>query len=83
MLCSYIFRVISTDSEPPSFLKPISDVEAIKHTCVKFTACITGIPMPSVEWFKNGQKMYNSDRVQQLNEAFGMCYINKFLFRMI
>lgn len=31
----------------------------------------TGIPHPTVEWFKNGQKLYNADRVQQINDAHG------------
>uniref|UniRef100_A0A336KYA7 CSON000839 protein n=1 Tax=Culicoides sonorensis TaxID=179676 RepID=A0A336KYA7_CULSO len=58
--------------EAPSFLKTINDVEAIKHTCAKFTACVTGTPMPSVEWLKNGQKLYSADRIQHINEPNGV-----------
>lgn len=75
----FLLRKKASEFEPPSFLKPISDVEAVKHTCIKFIACITGNPLPSVEWFKNGQKLYNADRVQQINEAHGI--VNSFFIR--
>jgi len=43
----------------------------IKHMRVKFTACIDGYPFPSIEWFKNGNKIYNTDRVQMLADETG------------
>lgn len=58
--------------EPPSFLKRIGDCEVYPGMSAKFTACITGYPVPSVEWTKNGVVLEPSDRVQIDNESSGM-----------
>jgi hypothetical protein len=49
--------------EPPTFLKKISDSEVYEGMKAKFTACATGTPVPTVEWFKNGSKLVPSDRI--------------------
>lgn len=38
----------------------------------KFTACATGYPEPEVEWFKNGEKIYASDRIIIETENHGL-----------
>ncbi|XP_033152751.1 obscurin isoform X8 [Drosophila mauritiana] len=49
-------------SEPPVFLKKIGDCDIYEGMVAKFTACATGYPEPEVEWFKNDQKLFPSDR---------------------
>ncbi|XP_016928763.3 obscurin isoform X6 [Drosophila suzukii] len=49
-------------SEPPVFLKKIGDCDIYEGMIAKFTACATGYPEPEVEWFKNDQKLFPSDR---------------------
>ncbi|XP_043948228.1 obscurin isoform X2 [Drosophila biarmipes] len=51
-----------TRSEPPVFLKKIGDCDIYEGMIAKFTACATGYPEPEVEWFKNDQKLFPSDR---------------------
>ncbi|XP_046823070.1 obscurin isoform X4 [Vespa crabro] len=50
--------------EPPAFLKRIGDCEVYKGMQAKFTACITGIPEPEFEWFRNGDKLWQTDRIR-------------------
>lgn len=38
----------------------------------KFTACATGYPDPEVEWFKNGQKLFPSERITMDKESNGL-----------
>lgn len=38
----------------------------------KFTACATGYPEPEVEWFRNGDRVYLSDRSQIDTEPNGL-----------
>ncbi|XP_043515961.1 obscurin isoform X6 [Frieseomelitta varia] len=56
-------------AEPPSFLKRIGDCEIYKGMPAKFTACITGIPEPDFEWFQNGQKLWQTDRIRTEQEG--------------
>ncbi|KAG4067668.1 hypothetical protein HA402_005440 [Bradysia odoriphaga] len=51
-------------AEAPSFLKKIGDTEVYEGMKAKFTACATGFPEPEVEWFKDGNRLYASDRVR-------------------
>ncbi|XP_031365474.1 obscurin isoform X3 [Apis dorsata] len=55
--------------EPPSFLKRIGDCEMYKGMPAKFTACVTGIPEPHFEWFHNGDKMWQTDRIRMDKEG--------------
>lgn len=55
--------------EPPAFLKRIGDCEVYKGMQAKFTACITGIPEPEFEWFRNGDKLWQSDRIRMDQEG--------------
>lgn len=55
--------------EPPSFLKRIGDCEMYKGMPAKFTACVTGIPEPDFEWFHNGDKMWQTDRIRMDQEG--------------
>ncbi|KAK9307269.1 hypothetical protein QLX08_002302 [Tetragonisca angustula] len=56
-------------AEPPSFLKRIGDCEIYKGMPAKFTACITGIPEPDFEWFQNGVKLWQTDRIRTEQEG--------------
>lgn len=38
----------------------------------KFTACATGYPEPEVEWFRNGDRIYTSDRTLIETEPNGL-----------
>lgn len=35
----------------------------------KFTACVTGVPEPDFEWFHNGDKMWQTDRIRMDQEG--------------
>ncbi|XP_017890129.1 obscurin isoform X5 [Ceratina calcarata] len=55
--------------EPPSFMKRIGDCECYRGMPAKFTACITGIPEPEFEWFRNGEKIWQTDRIRMEQEG--------------
>ncbi|CAK9822500.1 Unc-89 [Anthophora retusa] len=55
--------------EPPSFLKRIGDCEVYRGMPAKFTACITGNPEPDFEWFCNGEKLWQTDRIRTEQEG--------------
>ncbi|XP_015180266.1 PREDICTED: muscle M-line assembly protein unc-89 isoform X4 [Polistes dominula] len=55
--------------EPPAFLKRIGDCEVYRGMQAKFTACITGIPEPEFEWFRNGDKLWQTDRIRMDQEG--------------
>ncbi|KAI4489747.1 hypothetical protein M0804_003929 [Polistes exclamans] len=55
--------------EPPAFLKRIGDCEVYRGMQAKFTACITGIPEPEFEWFRNGDKLWQTDRIRMDQES--------------
>ncbi|XP_034109415.1 obscurin isoform X3 [Drosophila albomicans] len=59
-------------SEPPVFLKKIGDCDVFDGMTAKFTACATGYPEPDVEWFKNDQKLFPSDRIALDQEPNGL-----------
>ena len=59
-------------SEPPVFLKKIGDCDIFDGMTAKFTACATGYPEPDVEWFKNDQKLFPSDRINLDKESNGL-----------
>ncbi|XP_076638516.1 obscurin isoform X8 [Colletes latitarsis] len=55
--------------EPPSFLKRIGDCEVYRGMPAKFTACITGYPEPDFEWYRNGDRMWQTDRIRMDQEG--------------
>ncbi|XP_073813115.1 obscurin isoform X2 [Musca autumnalis] len=59
-------------SEPPVFLKKIGDCDIYPGMDAKFTAMATGYPKPEVEWFKNGQKLFPTDRIHIETEGNGL-----------
>ncbi|CAH1393217.1 unnamed protein product [Nezara viridula] len=58
--------------EAPCFLKKIGDQELVKGITGRFTACISGYPEPEVEWYRNGQKLYPSERIKIEKELSGL-----------
>ncbi|XP_069362837.1 obscurin isoform X3 [Maniola hyperantus] len=58
--------------EPPTFLKKIGDADVYRGLSAKFTACATGTPEPDVEWFRNDQKIFPSDRIRIEQETTGL-----------
>ncbi|XP_055374379.1 obscurin isoform X3 [Condylostylus longicornis] len=62
----------SAKFEAPSFLKKIGDCEVYEGMVAKFTACATGVPEPEVEWFKNGQKLFPSEKIKMDIEPNGL-----------
>ncbi|XP_069669104.1 obscurin isoform X4 [Periplaneta americana] len=58
--------------EPPEFLKKIGDCEVYKGMTAKFTACASGFPEPEFEWFRDGEKIYPSDRIRMEREGSGL-----------
>ncbi|XP_050680436.1 obscurin isoform X3 [Leptidea sinapis] len=59
-------------AEPPSFLKKIGDVEVFRGLSAKFTACVTGAPQPSVQWYRNDEKLFPCDRIRMDEESTGL-----------
>lgn len=59
-------------SEPPIFLKKIGDCDIYPGMDAKFTAMATGYPRPEVEWFKNGQKLFPTDKIHIETESNGL-----------
>lgn len=45
-------------------MKKIGDTEVYEGSKAKFTACATGYPEPEAEWFRNGDRIYHSDRTK-------------------
>lgn len=59
-------------AEPPSFLKKIVNSEVIHGMKAKFTACVSGFPLPEIEWYKNGNRLYGGDRFKLEAEKNGL-----------
>ncbi|XP_076666422.1 obscurin isoform X4 [Andrena cerasifolii] len=55
--------------EPPSFLKRIGDCEVYRGMPAKFTACVTGNPEPDFEWYRNGDRLWQTDRIRMDQEG--------------
>ncbi|XP_025269387.1 obscurin isoform X6 [Camponotus floridanus] len=55
--------------EPPAFLKRIGDCEVYRGMPAKFTACVTGYPEPDFEWYRNGDRLWPSDRIRMDQEG--------------
>nr|XP_033338378.1 obscurin isoform X2 [Megalopta genalis] len=55
--------------EPPSFLKRIGDCEVYRGMPAKFTACVTGNPEPEFEWYRNGDRIWQTDRIRTEQEG--------------
>ncbi|XP_020293629.1 obscurin isoform X3 [Pseudomyrmex gracilis] len=56
-------------AEPPTFLKKIGDCEVYRGMPAKFTACVTGSPEPDFEWYRNGDRLWPSDRIRMDQEG--------------
>lgn len=54
------------------FLKRIGDTELFKAMTAKFTACASGIPEPTVEWFHNDKKIFPSTRIKMDKDTAGL-----------
>ncbi|XP_064554448.1 obscurin isoform X2 [Drosophila montana] len=59
-------------SEAPVFLKKIGDCDVYEGMTAKFTACAVGYPEPEVEWFKNDQKLFPSEKIEAEKESNGL-----------
>ncbi|XP_073994362.1 obscurin isoform X3 [Rhodnius prolixus] len=58
--------------EAPCFLKKIGDQEVINGITGRFTACISGYPEPEVEWYRNNERLYPSERIKMERETTGL-----------
>jgi len=58
--------------EAPYFLKTIGDCEIYEGMTAKFTACVGGTPEPEFEWFKDGSRLYPSERIRMEREGVGL-----------
>ncbi|XP_014257942.1 obscurin isoform X8 [Cimex lectularius] len=75
--CKAQFRAVEKiltkeKGEAPCFLKKIGDQELIHGMTGRFTACISGFPEPEVEWFRNNEKLYPSERITIEREKTGL-----------
>lgn len=53
-------------------MKRIANAEVIHGMKAKFTACVSGHPLPEIEWFKNGNKLFGGDRFKIEAEKNGL-----------
>ena len=58
--------------EAPYFLKKIGDCEVYEGMTAKFTACASGYPEPEFEWYKNGLRIFPTDRIKMEREGSGL-----------
>ncbi|KAF5286087.1 hypothetical protein FQA39_LY16433 [Lamprigera yunnana] len=58
--------------EAPSFLKRIGDLELYKGMTAKFTACATGFPEPTIEWYHNDKLLSSSPRIKMEVDKAGL-----------
>lgn len=54
------------------FLKRIGDTELYPGMTAKFTACASGHPEPEVEWFREGLKLFPTDRIHMETDRAGL-----------
>ncbi|XP_022920655.2 obscurin isoform X3 [Onthophagus taurus] len=55
--------------EAPYFMKRLGDTELYKGMTAKFTACAAGTPEPSVQWYRNDEKLFPSDRIRMVETS--------------
>lgn len=58
--------------EAPTFLKKIGDTELYPGMTAKFTACASGTPEPTVEWFREGIKLFPTERIRMETDKAGL-----------
>lgn len=73
--------------ERPMFLHPLKDVITDEDQELKIEVPFTGNPIPSVEWFKDGQPITPSDRILLTCDGRKVCFGHlpfcSFIFKII
>lgn len=67
-----IFSSNEMKKEAPTFLKRLGDTELYPGMTAKFTACCSGHPEPTVEWFREGLKLFPTERIKMETEIGGL-----------
>lgn len=49
-------------AQPPSFVRPISNMMVTENTSAKFEAVFSGVPTPEVTWIRNGIQTLHDSR---------------------
>ncbi|XP_058124576.1 obscurin [Anopheles ziemanni] len=57
---------------PPSFMKKINDLTLLEGMKAKFTVCVDGLPMPTVEWIRDGRRLVPSEKYRIEAEKNGL-----------
>ncbi|XP_058062873.1 obscurin [Anopheles bellator] len=57
---------------PPSFMKKINDLTLLEGMKAKFTVCVDGFPMPTVEWIRDGRRLVPSEKYRIEAEKNGL-----------
>lgn len=58
----------------PQFIIPLKDAEVVEGTKFKFECKVTGVPVPDVQWYKDGIAITNNPDYQtEYNPSSGKC----------
>lgn len=60
---------------PPIFTKELEDCFIFEGNAAKFKCCVVGNPDPDVEWFKDGEKLFESKQFTMLFDADDNCVL--------
>lgn len=69
--CSAELLVNEADSKP-EFSKTMKDVEVELDSVGRFDVQVSGVPMPTVEWFKGTEKIENEGKFSLIHEEEGL-----------
>ncbi|XP_076316761.1 protein Obscurin-like isoform X4 [Tachypleus tridentatus] len=58
--------------EAPMFLKKVRDCGIMQGKTTRFTACVTGVPKPTIKWFKNGEQLEPGAHFEMEEERNGI-----------
>ncbi|XP_033252965.1 muscle M-line assembly protein unc-89-like isoform X1 [Drosophila miranda] len=68
-----VFEDAGTGDVPPTFTRNIKDTLHGKINELQLDVHVRGLPTPSVTWVKDGVKIENSDKYQQVDHDDGTC----------
>ncbi|XP_022664923.1 obscurin-like isoform X9 [Varroa destructor] len=59
---------------PPKFKKELKDASVMTETPLKLDVEVEGLPEPDVKWYKDGQQVFNTERVKLVHQVDSASY---------